>query len=53
MEKTTNIGAIREFFGEGRHGRKVEMSEMKDLSQEERKELGALCAEELGREIEK
>jgi hypothetical protein len=45
-EKRSNVAAIREYFS--KDSRKVEMQELKDLSQEEREELGALCKKELG-----
>jgi len=51
MEKTTNVKAIKEFF-EADGGRKVTMSEMRELSTKERGELGRMCAEALGKEIE-
>jgi hypothetical protein len=51
MEKTTNVKAIKEFF-EADGGRKVTMSEMRELSTSERNELGQMCAEALGKEIE-
>jgi len=40
-----NINAIKKFFESGLHGRKVELSELKALSKEEREELGVLCIE--------
>lgn len=46
-EEMSNVAAIRKFFGEGTNGRKVEMAELKVLSQEEREELGVLCKAEL------
>jgi hypothetical protein len=43
MEKTaSNVALIREFFGEGDYGRKVEMSEQKVLTPDDRQELGDL-----------
>lgn len=42
-----NLQAIRAFF-ESDGGRKITMDEMKALSMEDKKELGALCAEKLG-----
>ena len=41
------IKAIRDYFGEGKHGRKVEIQEIKDLSPSDREELGELCLREL------
>jgi hypothetical protein len=52
MEKMTNLKAIREFF-EADGGRKITMSEMRELSTSERNELGQLCAKALGKEIVK
>ena len=46
------IEAIRKFFGEGASGRKVEIQELKELSVDERKELGKLCCEALGETVE-
>ena len=46
-EKMTDIKAIMTYFSQGKHGRKVEMMEMKILPQSDRKELGQLCREEL------
>lgn len=51
METITNVKAIKEFF-EANDGRKVTMAEMRELSSEERHELGRLCAEALGKKIE-
>jgi hypothetical protein len=51
METISNVKAIKEFF-ELDGGRKVTMSEMRQLSTEERRELGRLCAEALGKAIE-
>ena len=47
-EPMSNVAAIRKFFAEGEHGRKVEMSELKVLTAEEREELGKLAKIELG-----
>jgi len=44
----TKLEAIRKFFSEGPSGRKVEMTELKALSTEEREELGRLALEALG-----
>jgi len=49
MENLSNVAAIRKFFGEWKHGSKVEMNELKVLSKEEREELGAMCNKELNR----
>jgi hypothetical protein len=46
-QNLSNVAAIRKFFGEGKHGSKVEMSELKVLSAEDRQELGDLCRKEL------
>lgn len=48
--EVTNVQAIKEFF-EANGGRKVEMSEMKALSRDEREELGRLAAAALGHTI--
>jgi hypothetical protein len=50
MEKTTRVGAIRRYFGEG--SRPVSMDELKALSHDEREELGRGAAKELGMELE-
>ena len=47
-EKMSNVAVIRKYFSEGKHGRKVEMSELKELPLEEREELGDLARIELG-----
>lgn len=52
MEKIGTIKAIKEFFEAGPDARKVEMHEFKELTREERHELAALCAVELGKELE-
>jgi hypothetical protein len=44
----TRIKAISEFFSSQPHGSKVEMSELKVLSSEDRIEVGDLCLEALG-----
>ena len=49
-EKMSNVAAIREYFSTGKHGRKVEMQELKALSLEDREELGSLARKELERE---
>lgn len=41
----SNVTAIKKFFEE--NGRKVDMSEMKALTIEDREELGKLCIAEL------
>ena len=50
MEKMTRIKAIRTFF-EADGGRKLAMSELKELTADDRKELGELAAKELGVEL--
>jgi len=50
MEEMGNVTAIKTFFEKGLRGRKVEMSEFKALTKEEREELGQLCRDELTRE---
>jgi hypothetical protein len=47
VNKTSNVEAIKTFF-EADGGRKVTMAEFKELSQDERAELGRLCKEALG-----
>lgn len=46
------IPAIKRFFEGGPHGRKVDMAELKELTHDERQELGRLCCEALGEEWE-
>ena len=46
-EDMSNVKAIREYFSTGKFGRKVEMSELKELSLEDREELGNLARKEL------
>lgn len=46
----TNVKAVRDYF-EADGGRKVNMAELKALSKEDRIELGALAAIELGTTI--
>lgn len=48
MEKISTIKAIKTFFESGTYGRKVTISELKQLTIEERQELGKLAAAELG-----
>jgi len=50
-ESLSTVQAIKEYFESGKHGRRVDMNELKTLSSDERKELGALCAKELGKEL--
>ena len=50
MEKISRIKAIREFFSSN-GGRKVGMGELKVLTDDEKQELGELCAQELGKEL--
>ena len=48
----TNVAAIKKYFGDTEpHNRPVTMQELKALTAEDRKELGAMCAKELGVEI--
>ena len=47
-ESKSNVTAIRTFFESEPRGRKVEMPELKALTQEDREELGAACKKELG-----
>lgn len=39
-KEESNVAVVRRFFGNGRFGRKVEMQELKNLTQNEREELG-------------
>lgn len=50
MEKLTRVAAIKRFF-EAEGGRKVTMSELKNLTNDDKQELGNLAAVELGCEI--
>lgn len=50
MIKLPNLVAIKRYF-EQDGGHKFNMAELKALSKEEKEELGALCAIELGVEI--
>ena len=43
--KATNLTEIKEFFEKGDTGRKVALSELKELSATDKAELGALYAE--------
>jgi hypothetical protein len=52
MEKISAIKAIKTYFEQGPSGRKVTMSELKELTTEERKHLGQLSAEALGMELQ-
>lgn len=47
-----SIVAIKRFFEADPHGRKVDMAELKELSIDERDELGRLCCAALGVEWE-
>ena len=47
-----SIPAIKKFFEAEPHGRPVSMQEMKDLTVQERAELGELACAELGQEFE-
>jgi hypothetical protein len=51
MEQLSHMSAIRKFFEEGTSGRKVEITELKALSLEERRELGDMCLKALGAEL--
>ena len=46
------IKAIKTYFEAGPHGRRVSMDEMKALTPEERRELGAMACAELGEPFE-
>lgn len=48
--KTTNVGAIKEYFADSE--RPVTLGEMKELTMDDRAELGRLAAEQLGVEID-
>ncbi len=50
-DKIKGVIAIKEFF-EKDGGRKISVSELKELSPEDRRELGKLSAEALGKELE-
>jgi hypothetical protein len=47
-ESKSNLTAIKTYFESGPRGRKVEMPELKALTQEDREELGVACRQELG-----
>lgn len=47
-ENMTDMKAIIKFFSEGKHGRKIELNEMKALSKEDRAELGELARKAMG-----
>ncbi len=49
-ETLNNVQAIRMYFAKD-GGREVTLAEMKELTREDRAELGALAAKELGVEI--
>jgi hypothetical protein len=51
MEKIKAISAIRTFFNTDGY-RPVDIGELKELSADEKKELGRLCAKALGKELE-
>lgn len=51
MEKLNSISAIKKFF-EADGGRKVEMSEFRALSMQERHELASMCCKALGCELD-
>jgi hypothetical protein len=46
----SKVAAIKRFF-EANGGRKIDMAELKALSEESRQELGELAAKELGEEL--
>ena len=46
-EEMTDVKAIMTYFGQGKHGRKVDIHEMKAVSIADRKEMGGLCREAL------
>ena len=46
------IKAIKQFFEDGPHGRRVTMDELKQLDKDERDELGRLACEAMGVEFE-
>jgi hypothetical protein len=50
-QKMRPITAIRTYFNDGVHP-DITMAELKELTKEERAELGAMCAKELGVELE-
>jgi hypothetical protein len=47
MDTLSDVGTIKKFFSEGVHGRPVTFQEMKELTKEDRQELGSLCREAL------
>lgn len=49
METISPVQAIKRYFADD--PRPVSLAELKELSQEDRKELGALAAKELGLEL--
>ena len=48
QESKSNLTAIRTFFECEPRGRKIEMTELKALTPEDREELGTACRRELG-----
>lgn len=57
MQKMSSVQAIKGFFErDDKHspggGKKIDMTDLKTLSPEARKELGELCAKEIGVEIQ-
>lgn len=42
----TKIEALRKFFQEGKHGRELKLQELKEVSKEDREELGELALKE-------
>ena len=54
MEKMSTVQAIKAYFENPKghpHSREVSMTELKELKMETRRELGAMCAEALGVEL--
>ena len=51
MEKITAGKAIMVFFGSEPNGRRITAAEYKALTEEDKAELGKLCAEALGMEL--
>ena len=48
QETKSNLTAIRTFFESEPRGRKIEMTELKALTPEDREELGTACKKALG-----
>ena len=47
-ESKSNLAAIKTYFESGPRAKKVDTSELKALTQEDREELGTACRKELG-----